>query len=281
MGYGSGYGYKTDFTYSSSSDYGYGYGFGYVTSTIALAAITSQTVTVGDTVSFTASATDNDPTATVSYSLTSAPSGAAINASTGAFSWNTTGVTPNTYTFSVVATGSTGGSDTKSVSITVNAAPGITVTTSGGGVSGGGGGGSGYYATSTTPTNAQTTLSVADLQAQLASLIATLKTLLLQAKAAGVSIPAGAEAYLVQPSAITHDLTLGSTSADVQTLQEFLNMKGFTVAASGAGSPGKETTYFGSRTKAALAKYQASVGVKPASGYFGPITRAYLKSIGF
>ena len=32
--------------------------------------------------------------------------------------------------------------------------------------------------------------------------------------------------------------------------------------------------YFGNLTKAAVAAYQTSVGITPAVGYFGPITRA-------
>jgi peptidoglycan hydrolase-like protein with peptidoglycan-binding domain len=72
------------------------------------------------------------------------------------------------------------------------------------------------------------------------------------------------------------DLTLGSQGQDVLALQVFLNNHGFSVAWSGAGSAGQETNYFGNATKAALAKYQSSVGIRPASGNFGPITRAYI-----
>ena len=81
-------------------------------------------------------------------------------------------------------------------------------------------------------------------------------------------------------SQFTRDLTLGSTGADVQALQVILNANGFAVAASGAGSPGSESTYFGALTQSALAKWQASVGVSPAVGYFGPLTRAALASSG-
>ena len=62
----------------------------------------------------------------------------------------------------------------------------------------------------------------------------------------------------------TKVLTLGSKGADVTALQNFLNAKGYlTVSATG---------YFGSLTKAALAKFQAANSISPAAGYFGPVT---------
>ena len=73
------------------------------------------------------------------------------------------------------------------------------------------------------------------------------------------------------------DLKQGSTGADVMNLQKVLNMDPATqVAASGAGSPGNETSYFGPATKAAVIKYQQKNGITPAAGYVGPITRAKL-----
>lgn len=60
----------------------------------------------------------------------------------------------------------------------------------------------------------------------------------------------------------TRDLTVGSTGADVTSLQTMLGV-----------SPA--TGYFGSITKAAVQSYQASKGV-PATGYVGPLTRAEL-----
>jgi hypothetical protein len=77
-------------------------------------------------------------------------------------------------------------------------------------------------------------------------------------------------------SLTTSVMGFGSTGMSVKVLQEFLNQRGFTVAASGPGSAGSETDYFGARTKAALAKFQATNGITPAAGYFGPITRAYV-----
>lgn len=72
----------------------------------------------------------------------------------------------------------------------------------------------------------------------------------------------------------TRDLTLGATGDDVKCLQQYLNAAGYQVAASGAGSPGNESTYFGSLTRAAVAKWQAANNVSPAAGYFGSLSRA-------
>ncbi len=77
----------------------------------------------------------------------------------------------------------------------------------------------------------------------------------------------------------SRDLELGMEGADVRELQKFLNTKGFTVASSGAGSPGNESNYFGARTKAALAAFQRAHAIAPAAGYFGPLTRARLAAL--
>jgi hypothetical protein len=76
----------------------------------------------------------------------------------------------------------------------------------------------------------------------------------------------------------TRSLTLGSSGADVKALQEYLNTHGFTVATTGPGSAGNETTYFGRATRIALAKFQKAKGISPAVGYFGVLTRAYVIS---
>lgn len=76
----------------------------------------------------------------------------------------------------------------------------------------------------------------------------------------------------------TSDLTVGSTGLEVKALQAYLNAKGFTVAVSGAGSVGNETTMFGGLTRAALAKFQAAKGILPSVGYFGPKTRAHIQA---
>jgi hypothetical protein len=73
------------------------------------------------------------------------------------------------------------------------------------------------------------------------------------------------------------DLDLGSVGTDVQQLQRFLNNNGYTIANSGAGSPGNESTYFGPATRSALIRFQQANNITPASGYFGPVTRGLVE----
>lgn len=80
------------------------------------------------------------------------------------------------------------------------------------------------------------------------------------------------------PAMPVRDLTLGMEGEDVRMLQVLLNATGFTLGTTGAGSPGNETTHFGSRTRAALAEYQKANVVTPSVGYFGPRTRAAMKA---
>ncbi len=76
----------------------------------------------------------------------------------------------------------------------------------------------------------------------------------------------------------TQNLTVGSNSAEVKQLQMFLNTNGFTVSTTGAGSPGMESNYFGTKTRTALAAFQAAKGISPAAGYFGPLTRTTINA---
>lgn len=79
-------------------------------------------------------------------------------------------------------------------------------------------------------------------------------------------------------ASFTRDLETGVTGSDVLALQQYLNAHGYTVATSGAGSPGNETTMFGALTRAAVIKFQKANDITPAVGYFGPKTRAAVNS---
>jgi hypothetical protein len=82
----------------------------------------------------------------------------------------------------------------------------------------------------------------------------------------------------------TRNLHFQMIGADVKELQKYLNSRGFVVAQIGVGSPGKETNYFGTLTKAALIKFQEAyateilipAGLIKGTGYFGPSTRAFV-----
>ncbi|HTR18436.1 MAG TPA: peptidoglycan-binding domain-containing protein [Candidatus Paceibacterota bacterium] len=112
--------------------------------------------------------------------------------------------------------------------------------------------------------------TLSDLQAQVQALLAQIASL----QGTG-TVSSGSGACFT----FTQDESQGKTGGEVMWVQEFLNGHGFTVAASGAGSPGNETSYFGALTKAAVAKWQAANGVSPAAGYWGPISRAKANSI--
>jgi hypothetical protein len=76
----------------------------------------------------------------------------------------------------------------------------------------------------------------------------------------------------------TRDLNLGMSGSDVKALQQWLNANGYPVAPAGhPGSAGNETDYYGIATTHAVAQFQTDHGIKPTKGYFGPITRDYIK----
>ncbi len=89
-----------------------------------LAAISNRTVNVGQTVAFTASATDTDqPPQTLTFSLLSGPGNATLTTNSGAFSWRptvTNANTTNSFALKVADSGSPILSATQSFNITVN-----------------------------------------------------------------------------------------------------------------------------------------------------------------
>lgn len=97
--------------------------------------------------------------------------------------------------------------------------------------------------------------------------------------------PAAPALANASPNAVfNRALDLGSEGEDVKNLQKVLNANGFMIAASGLGSVGNETTYFGALTKAAVVKFQLANGLiasaaDPAAGFVGPKTRAKLAEL--
>jgi peptidoglycan hydrolase-like protein with peptidoglycan-binding domain len=65
------------------------------------------------------------------------------------------------------------------------------------------------------------------------------------------------------------NLSSGMVGGDVVAMQTFLEAKGYLTMA-----PGNPKGEFDEGTRQALAYYQASVGITPSDGYFGPVTRA-------
>jgi len=121
------------------------------------------------------------------------------------------------------------------------------------------------------------------VQDQIQSLLAQIATLQAQ-----LSSMQGTTATTSSASCnFTRSLTMGSKGDDVKCLQEYLNGAGHTLASSGAGSPGGETTYFGSLTKNGVIKWQnanaavvlAPVGLSVGTGYFGPSSRSAYASM--
>ena len=97
------------------------------------------------------------------------------------------------------------------------------------------------------------------------------------------STPSSLGAIQANPSATTttyvfsRNLRLWMKGTEVRQLQQYLNVHGFQVAVSGAGSPQHESTLFGTATYRALRKFQAAHAI-PASGFLGPITRHFIST---
>jgi len=133
-------------------------------------------------------------------------------------------------------------------------------------------------------------LTAAELQTQINDLLATLAGLQDQLTALTGEPATTGGAIVGVPADFTFSKALyaGMSATDVKYLQIVLNSNAATkLAASGAGSPGSETLYFGPITKAAVIKFQelyasevlASWGLTKGTGYVGQTTRDKLNSL--
>jgi hypothetical protein len=123
-------------------------------------------------------------------------------------------------------------------------------------------------AASSTPLVSTSTVS---LETEIATLTTELNALLAQVKGS-VATSSSATYHFIR------NLKRGDEGADVNALQKLLIREHAGVAAQALEKHGT-TDYFGPLTFNALKEFQKYAGIVPASGYFGPLTRAYIAKL--
>jgi len=192
--------------------------------------------------------------------------------SAGSFSTNITGLTcGSTYHIRAYAVNYIGTSTTADSSFRASSCS-----------SGGGGGGGGRVIRNNTPT---TPTNLSALLAMFSSADRAIIMAILGSSAGVVTPPAGPIIPNTPSTPNTNyndqtkfnlDLGLGSNHTDVYRLQKYLNTHGYVISDTGAGKPGNESYYYGEKTIAAVKRLQIANNITPATGYFGPITRAFI-----
>jgi lysophospholipase L1-like esterase len=92
---------------------------------------------------------------------------------------------------------------------------------------------------------------------------------------------------IIEQEQFNKNLMITNIDLDVMRLQKYLNKIGFTVSEAGAGSSGKETNYFGIKTREALKRLQevyateilTPLNLRSGTGIFGPLTRSFVNSM--
>jgi hypothetical protein len=231
------------------------------------------------TISFSVPASNGGSSITL-YTITSSP-GNIIATTTTAIPVTISGLTNGqAYTFTVVATNGVGTSSPATSNSVTPTAPNTTPVTTVE-VAAGGGGGSSYVAPIVPPAPApsSTTPVVTSTQPQSASSLTTeLQTL--ESELASLEAQSGESGSSSNPPFSSYIFTRNLswvTGPDVRELQEFLISKNSGPAAAKLETHGT-TENFGILTYNALVEFQKSVGITPASGLFGPITRAWVNT---
>src|SRR3989344_6771114 len=131
-------------------------------------------------------------------------------------------------------------------------------------------------------------LTADELQVQINALMAQLATLQSQLATVQTGTTGGAITGVPADFSFTANLKQGSSGNAVKYLQIVLNSDSATqIAASGVGSMGSETTFFGALTKAAVVKFQdkyasevlTPLGLTAGTGFVGAGTRAKLNAM--
>lgn len=278
--------------------------------TVSITAPIDTASVSGSSVTLTASASDTNLAGVTFKRNTNTVIGAEDTSAPYSITWDTTALADGEQTLIAVARDTAGNYATSSaITVTVNNVP-DTVPGSEGGGGGRSGGGQSYTRSYTTndnedastsdttsteqtsdtdtTTSSDTTVTVERVDTILATirtlladptpdvvvltnLISELKTIFEAFESTSTTTPA--------TTTFTTDLTLGMNHPEVQLLQQFLNRTGFTVAATGPGSVGQETTIFGYATQAALIQFQRFYNIIPAIGFFGAITRGVVNGM--
>lgn len=130
--------------------------------------------------------------------------------------------------------------------------------------------------------------TVDDLQAQIAELQELIATLQAQLKGGSQVTTPGTVPAVCAGVSFNRNLSLGASGSDVKCLQALLNTDATTqVAASGAGSKGAETEYFGTLTRTAVIAFQnkyasevlTPLGLTAGTGIVGVQTRVKLNAM--
>ena len=244
--------------------------------------------TVGSAYSETIGASNGNASDTFAWTIATDTLSSDFTVATSTAGVTITGTPTGTgfYELAVVAASNAySNSSTEDYTFTVDAAP---VASGGPSTSlgaGGGGGGGGYYNPTYTGDDSNgvvlgaSTTNPSALLATLESELVTLEQQLIAQQFKG----AAACSFT-----FNQNLSKGMTSNGVLHLQKVLNVSAITqIAQTGAGSPGNESTYFGSTTKDAVVIFQnifandilTSAGLTSGNGYVGAATRAKLNSL--